>query len=171
MGKKREIIQKMPGIITGKDKDDPYQLRGLFISAFTHCLLDQMFTAFEVKSLGGVDELGHKFAPLSERRLKYKQSEAFRRKYPYALTNGIVRVTEQIMRSYEPGILVGANYFPPKDQMIELKNNLIKISSKVDYAPFQSAKRPFFPDDIGPWISKAIQAGLEAVAKKLEQLI
>jgi hypothetical protein len=163
-------IRNLPAILTGRDKNDPHNLRGTFIAAFTYRLIEQMYAAFEIKSLGGSDDLGHTFAPLSSKRLKQKSSPWFRRKYPYAITNAIMRVTDKLFESYRPGQLGIASYFPPKNQVVELRNNLIKITSKVEYAQYQNAKRPFFPDDISPWISSAINAGLEALALKLERL-
>lgn len=166
----RVIIKNLPAILTGREKNDPHNLRGTFLSAFTHRLIEQMYDSFEIKSLGGTDDLGHKFAPLSPKRLKQKSSAWFRRKYPKSIPHAIMRVTDKLFDSFRPGQLGLATYTPPKNQMIELRNNLLKITSKVEYAEYQNAKRPFFPDDIGPWISSAINAGLEALALRLERL-
>lgn len=161
-------IRNLPAILAGRNVKDPLKLRDTFVAAFTHRLLQKMYASFDIKSLGGSDDLGHKFAPLSEKRLKQKSTPSFRRKHPYAISHAIMRVTEKLLDSYSPGQLGTLKYFPPKNQVVEFRNNLIKITSKVDYAEFQNARRPFFPDDIGPWISEAITAGLDALVSRLE---
>ncbi len=161
-------FRALPAIITGRP--DAEGLHDTFRSAFVHCLLSIIHEAFLTKSLGNEDDLGHTFAPLSKKRLAQKSSPKFLARFPNSIPHAIMRVTDAMVDSFLAGLLSGTQYFPPKNQGVELRGNLIKIFSRVEYAPYQAARRPFWPDDISPWINEAITAGIEALITKLKTL-
>lgn len=161
-------FRALPSIIAGRP--DQEGLHNIFRSAFVHKLLSLIHSAFITKSLSEADDLGHEFAPLSAKRLKQKSSPKFLARFPNSIPHAIMRVTDTMLNSYMAGLLSGDQYFPPKNQAVELRGNLIKIFSRVDYAEYQAARRPFWPDDISPWINQAITAGIEALIERMKTL-
>lgn len=160
---------KLPAILVGK-AEDPDGLRQTFIAAFTHRLLEKISEAYLDKSAGGADELGNKWLPLSERYAKRKSSAWFLRKYPNSIPNAIMRLTDKLLQSWSPGDFNTLRYFPPKNQVVEFNASLLRIFSEVEYSDYQAARRPIIPEDIGPWISEAIAAGLRALADVMKYI-
>lgn len=161
-------FRALPSIVAGKP--DPDGLHTIFRHAFVHKLLSIIHEAFLIKSLGGTDSLGHEFAPLSAKRIKQKSSPKFQARYPGVIPHAIMRVTDDLVNSYMAGLISGESYSPPKNQAVILRGNLIKIFSQVEYADAQAKRRPFWPDDISPWINEAITAGIEALIERLKSL-
>lgn len=162
-------LRNLPAILAGKAKD-PDGLRRVFVTAFVHSIMTSVQAAFLAKSAGGTDDLGNEWEPLSASRLKQKSSEWYLRQHPYAIPNAILRETDKLLKSYGAGTFDTLNYFPPKNQVVEFHAGMIKIYSEVEYAPAQASRRPIIPDDIGPWIDRAITAGLQALTNAIKYL-
>lgn len=64
----KELVKDLPGILSGK-KVDRFRLFQVFWSAVARSMLRSVYDAYEVKSEGGVDELGNKWKPLSPRTI------------------------------------------------------------------------------------------------------
>lgn len=166
---KQHIVPVLPHILRGEYRDE-YGIRKEFISTFTYSLMSQIGDAFLAKSNGGTDNLGHTFRPLHPTTVKKKSSKKFHKKYPLTLPHQIMRASGNLIRSYSAGTFEGERYLPPKNQVVRIRESLIKIYSKLPYAEYQFAKRPFWPNDITPWITKALDTAIQAVNERLERL-
>jgi hypothetical protein len=162
-------IYNLPAILVGK-ADDPDGFRYTFMAAFVHKIMEKVHEAYLAKSEGGADDLGNRWAPLSTKYAQRKSSAWFLRKYPNSIPNAIMRLTDKLIQSWAPGHINSLRYLPPRNQVVEFNANLVRIYSEVEYSEFQSAKRPIIPDDIGPWISEAIAAGLRALVAVMKYL-
>lgn len=166
---REHFASQLPSILSGK-AGDTHGLRKEFIGAFLYELMSLIGDAFARKSDGGVDSLGHSFRPLKDSTVRHKSTPSFRRKHPASLPYQIMRASNDLINSYSAGSLMGSDYVPARKQVVRVKQNLVKIYSKLPYAEYQAAKRPFWPEDITPWINQALAAGAQAVTKRLEVL-
>lgn len=66
--KQEQIIRDLPAILSGR-KADQYRLFSIFWSHVARSFLQSVYTAYEAKSLGGSDELGNRWKPLSPKTI------------------------------------------------------------------------------------------------------
>lgn len=75
----------------------------------------------------------------------------------------ILRVTEQLMASLAPGILLGNSYLPPPNQIYIQSGTSIKFGTNIQYAEKLDVVRNVMPDHLSVWYAEAITAGLKNV--------
>lgn len=166
---KQHFARQLPGILAGTVRDS-HGIRKAFLSTFVYSLMDQVGTAFAAKSDGGTDNLGHRFKPLAEKTVDHKSTARFHRKYPLSLPHQIMRASNRLITSFSAGMLSGDKYIPPKNQVVQFKDSVIKIYSRLPYTGFQFTKRPFWTENIDLWIAIATNDAIQAVVNKIKTI-
>lgn len=57
------------------------------------------------------------------------------------------------------------------EQVFSYRLGEVRIGTRVDYAGFLDKKRKLWPDNISPWMVKALEAGRDAFVKKLVKIL
>ena len=164
------LLKSLPAILSGAQRDR-FGLRQVFLSTLVFHIMQQVGRAFEEKSDGGTDDLGHSFAPLHRKTIAKKSTPSFRAKHPtLGFPEQIMRASGKLLLSLSEGELIEGQYYPPRNQVVEFANSILRIYSKLPYAVYQAKKRPFVAEDISPWVDEALKKALEAVGRKLGTL-
>lgn len=161
------MLRQLPAILSGK-VSDKFDLRKTFLTHFAYHIMRQVGDAFEAKSEGGTDDLGHSFEPLKPSTIRRKSTPKYKRKFPLSVAHRIMRASDRLMNSLSEGIIEGNTYFPPKNQVVQFRQGILKIFSNLKYAKFQANRRPFWPENIMPWISEALKLAIQAVAIQIK---
>lgn len=74
-------------------------------------------------------------------------------------------------KSLRPGNMFGEKYNPPQNQVSRIEKNSLTWGTKIPYASRVDKKRPLWPKKIDPWITRAVEAGIQAVIKKLKDIL
>lgn len=85
----------------------------------------------------------------------------------------INRITDNLLRSLEPGTLTLDNYNKPADQIFETKLNSVRLGSKVKYAVNVHKLRKFWPDSASTmrkWYVVATARATQHLATQLQQI-
>jgi len=130
--------------------------------------MERVGEAFEEKSEGGTDDLGHRFEELRPSTVRRKNTPKFRRKHPLAVATNIMRASDKLLTSLGPGTLAGDAYLPPKNQIVQFRRGILKIYSNLKYAKYQFNRRAFYADNIEPWILAALKLAMKAVVDRLK---
>jgi len=71
----------------------------------------------------------------------------------------------RLLESLKPVPLGADGGYRPQhpDQIMRVRRSGLTLGTKVPYAIFADAKRPLWPKYIGPWLSKAVDRGRDAV--------
>lgn len=149
-----EQLQSFPGIMSG-ESPDPHGIKPAFVSGFTEYLLDKIYEAYKVKSLGGIDELGNSW---DENRPPKQR---------------IMRVTDRLLESFRPWTRGDIQYFAGPDQYFEMWGQKVFFGSEVPYSEYAQARgpgRPIIPDNWQDWMGEAVAAGMKRVGERLEML-
>lgn len=77
----------------------------------------------------------------------------------------------RLEKSLRPGLFSGEKYIAPTDQVCRIDQKGLTWGTSVEYASRVSEKRPLWPDNIDPWIVRALNAGIDAVIKKLKEAL
>lgn len=164
---KIDLVRQLPAILSGK-APDKLAIRQVFLAHFTHAIMERVGEAFEIKSEGGTDDLGHTFEKLKPSTIHRKSTPKYKRKYPLAVAHNIMRTSDRLISSLSAGTFSGDAYLPPKNQIVQFRQGILKIYSNLKYAKYQFNRRAFWADDIVPWISAALKIAMEAVAARLK---
>ena len=73
----------------------------------------------------------------------------------------MLRVTEHLMQSLAPGILLGSSYLAPPNQIYVQSGTSVTIGTSVPYAPHQDLVRNLLPPAMSTWYMEAISAGIK----------
>jgi len=77
----------------------------------------------------------------------------------------------RLEKSLRPGEISGERYSPPPEQVYHKDQTSLTWGTKVEYATDVDKKRPLWPQNIDPWIKRALDAGIESVIKKLTEVL
>lgn len=87
----------------------------------------------------------------------------------------ILRVTDRLLNSYEPGAVVGARYYRKKEQIADFEGQKIYLGSAVPYNAALVRRRPIIPSQAAMvragWVTKAARAGLQAALPVIADVI
>lgn len=88
-------------------------------------------------------------------------------------TTLINRRTHRLYNSLEPGdYSVSAGYKKPHaDQIFEVTGRKLNLGTSVPYAGYVDLQRPLWSYDIDPWIDKALDDAIQAIADNLPKLL
>lgn len=90
----------------------------------------------------------------------------------------ILRVSDTLSESLSPGKfdpLTGYNK-SSKYQIFTIRRGSLEIGTRVHYANMVSRRnnqdfRPVWPEEMGPWIDKAVDFGMDTVLEKIESIL
>lgn len=83
----------------------------------------------------------------------------------------LLQKSGRLEKSLRPGTLSGEKYNPPPEQVSRLDKSELTWGTGVEYASRVHTKRPFWPKNIDPWITRAVEAGIQSVIKKLKDIL
>jgi len=176
-------LKQLPDILVGM-KRDHYGIRKIFWSVFAKELYKRISRGFVSKSIGGNDDLGNKWKPLSprtiERRLRrpsrhghLKKSSTFREAIS-RVKGGNVPIlidTGRLLQSLMPGLILSGSYKKKTaDQIFEIKRGEVLLGTKVPYAEMQDKARSLWPKRMNRWIEESITEAIKAMNNRLKQL-
>lgn len=164
-----KLIKNFGGILSGKEID-AYGVRDVFFGTMAFHLYSKMYQAFLQKSVGGSDDLGESWLPLSESTIKRRVSAWFTAKHPLSADLQINRVDDTLLNSLKPGTFSGT-YTPSPNQYFNYQRGNLHLGSSLNYASYVHAKRPLWPDDMTPWVSEAISKAIEATILHIKRLV
>lgn len=75
----------------------------------------------------------------------------------------LLQKSGRLEKSLSPGTFSGKRYEPPPEQVFRIDQTSLTWGTSVEYANRVSKKRPIWPDELDPWLSRALEAGIEAV--------
>lgn len=192
--KTKEEIKKAFESITTTRRIDEDRVRQMFISVFTHTLIEQIHEGFMAKSVpGGTDDLGLSWKPLAEstikRKLKkrndiqrelkrelakYDMTPQQREEKAFVLASQMVPIgidTGELEAACRPGRLTKFTYIPPENQDVEIDQRGLRIVIDVDHAPHFHRKRRIWPsvNRMQPWIRAAMAEASRRVFEHLQR--
>jgi hypothetical protein len=131
--------------------------------------------SFIVRSERVPDQFGNEWQPLSPRTIAKKKKAHKRgmlRLPPSPTPESINRDTGRLVKSYEPGTLVGAAYVPVNmDQKVSWVGRKLDVGTRVPYAKEVAKLRQLLPKDTQIKITRlAIIAGVKAIKPIIEKL-
>ena len=187
----QKIFQDLPGQLSGRIAD-PDHLRGVFFTHFTYRLLSLFHRGFMAKSKeGGIDDLGTKWKPLADSTIKRKlakrkklasqiarhpslrkMSSKDRQIQSMILARQSVPIgidTNELEKSYRPGTAYTYTYRPPKNQVVEIERNRVRISTKVEHAAHFHRKRRIYPavSRMKPWIVESCKYARDRLIEQI----
>lgn len=74
-------------------------------------------------------------------------------------------------KSLRPGSFSGEKYSPPDGQVFKIEKSGLTWGSSIEYASRVDKKRPLWPKNIDPWITRAINSGIEAVVARIKNAL
>lgn len=74
-------------------------------------------------------------------------------------------------KSLRPGSFSGEKYNPPDGQIFKIEKSGLTWGSSIEYASRVDKKRPLWPKNIDPWITRAINSGIEAVVIRIKNAL
>lgn len=83
----------------------------------------------------------------------------------------LLQKTGRLEKSLRPGNFSGEEYQPPAEQVYRRSQRSLTWGTSVEYASRVSEKRPLWPDNIDVWIKRALDSGINAVVKKLKDVL
>lgn len=77
--------------------------------------------------------------------------------------------TGRLIRSLTPYNGSRSNYAPPPDQVATVRNQELKLGTKVKYARHVQAVRPILPpaDKVAPWVATGLADGLQEICSRV----
>lgn len=166
----KDVLKDLPAILAGK-RADRFGLRNAFFGAIAHHLFTKIHQSYIQKAAGGTDEFGDGWLPLAPLTIKKRNTPKVVSKYPLSAQNLILRVSDKLLRTLEPGDFDGIKYKPRRNQHFHHAYGKLTIGSKLDYSSFAHEKRPLWPAYMDPWIEESMQLAMAAVAKRLKEVL
>lgn len=83
----------------------------------------------------------------------------------------LLQKSGRLEQSLKPGTIIGNEYHPPDDQIYTLDKNELTWGTRVEYASRVDKKRPLWPKEIDPWITRAVEAGIDAIIQRLKEVL
>jgi hypothetical protein len=159
-------LKNLPKILSGT-APDPDGLRQYFFAIVARYLFNKIHAAYRIKAMGGTDELGNTWRALRPATIRRRLAPKFVARFPKSAELQILRITDTIFNSLQPGRISGTQYTPRPNQLFELDRNELRIGTEVEYAPFVNKKRRLWPARMRPWINEAIDI---ATSKTIERM-
>lgn len=152
---------ELAGMLTGRVRDTSGIARG-FLLAIGSAALSDIKEAYIVKALGGTDEMGIKWPPLSPITIAMRRKTRKERKLTFTQLAQrkvkILRDTGILFNSLSPGILTKTGYRKPKkkggsEQIMDVSAGQVIVGTNVAYADTHQngspsrkiPARPFLP--------------------------
>jgi hypothetical protein len=189
--KRIKTLQKVLRDITGKNYNNPLQRQ--FVAHFYHEFYTLWNRSYKAKSLGGTDEFGNRWAPLSSRTsggMGPKRKKIWSQQFNQALgtfqpimgrKDAVLKarrvawdyVTQRtigidkgdLIESTEPQQVIKDHYQPAKGQLADLTGKTISVGSTVKHAKHFNRKRPLFPSahHVNGWVRKSVRNALKEI--------
>lgn len=126
-----------------------------FMGLLTHGVFRRLHSSFLTRSVGGQDQYGGNWAPLSPARRRFKSK---RRPGSEATINIF---TGRLINSFQPSPRTRGGYSPGRDQLANISPGKAELGSKVPYAKYVNAQRNLLPDNMTQLISDALGDALQ----------
>lgn len=164
------FFRELPAILSGT-APDPHGVRNAFLGAFCRSMFQSISKAYVAKSKGGADDLGNTWNPLKPKSIAYRLRPKTVSRYPLSSKLWIMQLSQRLLKSLQPGDVVGGRYKPPTGQIVEVDGHTLTFGSDVPYAGRQDAMRRIVPAHIKPWVDKAMFEGVSAMSKKIHNVL
>ncbi len=176
------FVKDLPDKIAGVRKDHTGIVEE-FWAVFAREFYKRLSRGFLKKSMGGSDNLGNRWKPLSPRTIEkrkrqgtrhggLRKSKTFREAVTQAAKSHIPILidTGRLYTSLLPGRVSGGTYTKKnEDQIFEVKRGQVSLGTKVPYAETQHKARPLWPPEMDRWIDESIDEALKVMTRLLVQ--
>lgn len=164
--------KKVSGVQISKKLSGGDSVRVIY--AFNYAVLYELIkllhTAFMAKAAGGADMFGNSWIPLSQKTYNWKLNSHKRTAVTIGGIPAINIRTRELERSLRPGQYVAGKYVPSPHQKIEVTTKRISLSITVAHAGKVQAVRPFFPDELSPFVEQAILKAVPRLNRYLKEI-